>query len=363
MTGPTSDELKAFAAKHLPTMEVKPPADPLLSLPKRHVCVALLSYDAKMFIRSAMALTIAAARCGQLGWGFSYVLRESDSMVARGRSQLASRFLTEEGANKWTDLVFIDTDVYWDGDDLIKLLSHDVDVVAGAYPFKNESGNFPLRWSSQGLVQHNGLWVVQAATAGFMRIRRSALERIVAEMPWLEYTDAHGDASHRCWMFFDNLHRQTGIYDESYVFCERFRGCGGTIYIDPTIHLKHIGLKIYDHGTLEQWNVRKTDEVAALNQKYPNVDVRTLFNSTQGVKVDLEKEQADAVKAGAPRVILAGVENRKLEGDDVEEERPTPEVQPSPTDRAETLVEPGGQPPPPGTRTARKGANGAAVQA
>lgn len=324
----SSDELKAFAAKHLPSVEMKP-ADPLKSLPKRHVCVALLSYDAKMFLRTGVALTQAAAKCGELGWGFSFLQRESDSMVARGRSQLASRFLVHESAKSFTDLVFIDTDVYWDGDDFMRLLSHEVDIVAGCYPFKNDSGNFPLRWSSQGLLQQGGLWIVQAATAGFMRIRKSALTRIVAEMPWLEYTDPHGDANHRCWMFFDNLARPNGVYDESYVFCERWRGVGGTVYIDPKIHLKHIGLKIYDHGTIEDWNTRKTKEVELLHLKYPNVDVRTIFNFTQGVKIDLDKEQADAVASGAPPVILPGVEypeNRKLEGEDVPDESPPPKA-------------------------------------
>ena len=323
----TPDELKAFAAKHAAKLE--PPAQNTLdlrTLPKRHVCVALLSMDAKMFCRSAVALLQAAARCGELGWGFTYILRESDSMVARGRSQLASRFLVEEGCKDCTDLIFVDTDVYWDADEFMHLMSHEVDVVAGSYPFKNESGNFPVRWSSQGLIKQNDLWIVQAATPGFLRIRKQALVRMVSEMPWLEYSDPHGDAAHRCWMFFDNLHRPNGIYDEGYIFCERWRGVGGTVYIDPKIHLKHIGLKVYDHGTLEQWNDRKTQEVQALNLKYPNVDVMTLFNKSQGLKIDLEQKQAEAIKAGAEPVILAGVKypepKRKLEGDDAEEEKP-----------------------------------------
>ena len=157
---------------------------------------------------------------------------------------------------------------------------------------------------------------------------------MVTEMPWLEYTDSHGDANHRCWMFFDNLQRPNGVYDESYVFCERFRGVGGTIHVDPKIHLKHIGLKIYDHGTIEAWNERKTKDVHALHLKYPNVDVRTIFNFTQGMKVDLDKEQAEAIKAGAPLVRLAGVEypeNKKLEGDDAQDE---PEKPPEPPPKA-----------------------------
>lgn len=317
----TPEELKAFADKHLPKEE------PVKEVSKRHVCVALLSYDAKSFIRSQISLAQFYAKCVQLGWGFTYILRESDSMVARGRSLLASKFLTEEATKHCTDLVFIDTDVYWDGDELTKLLMHEVDVVAGAYPFKNESGNFPIRWSSQGLMETNGLWIVQAVTPGFMRIRRGALERLVAEMPWLEFNDAHGDAAHRCWMFFDNLARPNGIYDEGYVFCERWRGVGGTVYVDPNLHLKHIGLKIYDHGTLRAWNDRRTKQVEELHHKYPNVPVTTLFNTTQGVKTDLEKEQEEAVKRGDPRIILDGVEypeNRKLEGDDAEESPPPP---------------------------------------
>ena len=343
----TPDELKAFAAKHAAKLE--PPAPNVLdlrTLPKRHVCVALLSIDAKMFCRSAVSLLQAAVRCGDLGWGFTYILRESDSMVGRGRSQLASRFFIEEGTKDCTDLVFVDTDVYWDADEFMRLMSHEVDVVAGAYPFKNESGNFPLRWPSQGLLEQNGLWIVQAATPGFLRIRRQALARMVTEMPWLEYTDAHGDAAHRCWMFFDNLHRANGIYDEGYVFCERWRGVGGTVYVDPKIHLKHIGLKVYDHGTLEQWNQRKTAEVQNLNLKYPNVDVMTLFNKSQGFKIDLEQKQAEALKAGAEPVILPGVKypNRRLEGDDAQDEaKPASSETP--------------KPPPP------KGSNGAHVGA
>jgi len=331
------DELKAFAAKHLPTSNEKPPEEKpkfipltehLKTLPKRHVCVALLSYDAKGFMRFQMALTNAIAQIGQLGWGFSYILREADSMVARGRSQLASRFLVHKGTSQCTDLVFIDTDIYWEADDLLRLLSHDVDVVAGAYPFKNESGNFPLRWSSEGLLEENGLWIVQAVTPGFLRIRRTALERMVQEMPWLKFTDAHGDADHDCWMFFDNLHRPNGIYDEGYIFCERWRGVGGKVYMDPDLNLKHVGMKIYSHGSLRQWNEEMTAEIERLHLEFRYLDPGVLFKKLQDnrmhwkrirevkdheaamekMRQELAKEQGDVIRGGGQPITLAGVE-------------------------------------------------------
>ncbi len=294
----SDDELRAFAAHHRinevgepkydadgrsfkETTMPEPLMERLKTLPKRHVCAALLSYDAKGFMRMEMALTNAISKIGELGWGFTYILRESDSMVARGRSQLASRFLTHESCKDCTDLVFLDTDVYWEGDDLLRLLSHEVDVVAGAYPFKNEAGNFPLRWSSEGLLEENGLWIVQAVTPGFLRISRHALQRLVHEMPWLAYTDAHGDADHKCWMFFDNLHRQNGVYDEGYIFCERWRGVGGRVYLDPDIDLKHIGMKIFSHGTIRQWNDEMTAEIERLHRDFDRIEPGVLLKKLQ----------------------------------------------------------------------------------
>ncbi len=339
-------ELKAFAQRFKldeapPISEAAVPTEPpitptepsaalmesLAKLPKRHVCVALLSYDAKGFMRSQMALTNAIAKFSQLGWGFTYILRESDSMVARGRSQLASRFLTHPGTQACTDLVFIDTDVYWDGDDLLKLMSHEVPVVAGAYPFKNESGNFPLRWSSEGLLEEHGLWIVQAVTPGFLRIRRDALERMTQEMPWLEYKDVHGDADHPCYMFFDNLHRHNGVYDEGYIFCERWRGVGGRVYLDPDIDLKHVGMKIFSFGTIRRWNDEMTEEIEKLHRDFRYLQPGTLMKALQEnrihwrrlrevkeheaalekMRLGLAEEQAKVMKDGAQPITLDGL--------------------------------------------------------
>lgn len=281
----SADELRRFAASNVPGLveqEQQPEG--------KRICLAIMAYDAKIHVRTAMCLMQAMVQCAERKWGFTYILRESDSMVARGRSFLASQFLTNPQCANCTDLVMIDTDLSWDGDEFPRLCSHPVDVVGGAYPFKDESGNMPLQWPADGIQEENGLWKVQAVTPGFFRVTRKALEKISRQRPWIEFKDNGNGEGQRSWMFFDNAVRHTGVYDEGYVFCDHWRAVGGTVYLDPDLNLTHIGLKAYNHGTLRQWLGRKAETFQQLETQYPNVDKRKLMEKAMGAKVDIEAE-------------------------------------------------------------------------
>jgi hypothetical protein len=263
---------------------------------QKRICLGILAHDAKIYSRTHACLMQALVQCGQQGWGFTFIQRDSDSMVARGRSFIASQFLTNPDCASCTDLVFIDTDLAWNADEFIRLCSHPVDVVGGAYPFKDESGNMPLRWPPDGLMEDSttGLWQVQATTPGFFRVTRKALEKIAREMPWLEFKDNGNAEGQRSWMFFDNLQRPTGVYDEGYVFCEHWRQCGGTVWLDPDLNLTHIGLKAYNHGTIRDWLNRKAETFEKLESEYPGVPPLKLMKAAMGEKIDLKAEQASA---------------------------------------------------------------------
>lgn len=288
LTTLSAEEVHEFARENFP--EIAPPkAD---EPAKRKICLAILSYDARIHCRTMMCLMQAVMQCAAKGWGFTYVLREADSMVARGRSFLASQFLSNPQTKDCTDLVFIDTDLSWSGDEFIKLIEAPVDVIGGAYPYKDESGDFPLRWPSDGLFEENGLWVVQAVTPGFFRVSRRALEKMAREMPWLEFRDRGNDQGLTYWMFFDNIQRPSGVYDEGYIFCERWRSCGGKVYLDPNYNLTHIGMKSYNHGTLKQWLDRKSETFEKLESEFPGLPPLMLVNKAMGAKIDLEAEAA-----------------------------------------------------------------------
>lgn len=289
LTSLSKDELQEFMKDKLPADFAEAKADP----PKKKIALALLSYDGRIHCKTAIAISAFVMQCAAKGWGFTYILRESDSMVARGRSFLASQFLENPGSKDCTDLVFVDTDLAWSGDELMRLCMHDVDVVGAAYPYKDESGDFPLRWPSEGLTEENGLWNVQAVTPGFFRVTRKALERVAQEMPWLQFNDRGNPEGQRSWMFFDNLHRPSGIYDEGYVFCERWRGVGGKVWLDPDLDLTHIGLKAYNHGTLRGWLDKKAKTFEKLESEHPNVPPLRLMEKAMGAKVDLADRTPD----------------------------------------------------------------------
>jgi len=290
LTKLSAEELKEWAQRNLPPGFVEKPKP----TEQRRIALGLLAYNGTLHTRTMMCLMQAVAQCAAQGWAFTIIQRDADSMVARGRSFLASQFLENPESANCTDLVFIDTDLAWDGPEFLRLCSHPVDVIGGAYPYKDESGDFPLRWPPDGLMEENGLWSVQAVTPGFFRVTRRALEKIAREMPWLEFKDRGNKDNQRSWMFFDNLQRTTGVYDEGYIFCERWRQVGGKVWLDPDLNLTHIGMKAFNHGTLRQWLDRKSQTFEKLESEFPNVPPLLLMKKAMGEKIDLEAEQAKA---------------------------------------------------------------------
>src|SRR5690606_1740714 len=80
-----------------------------------------------------------------------------------------------------TDLVFLDADVSWNPDDLIKLIKHDRDVVAGVYPKRSSRDkDFPVHVLPGVALQadSDGLVEVAGAPTGFMKIKRHVLEKM-----------------------------------------------------------------------------------------------------------------------------------------------------------------------------------------
>ena len=54
-----------------------------------------------------------------------------DMTTLVSRNKLSNFFIEN---NEFTHLTFIDSDISWDPNDIIKLLKHDKDIVGGIYP-------------------------------------------------------------------------------------------------------------------------------------------------------------------------------------------------------------------------------------
>lgn len=298
VTKMSADEVHRFAEESFPGITEPKAPEP----EQKRVAIAILSYDASIYVRTMNSIMGSIIRMMSMGWGVTFIERDNDSMVARGRSVIASQFLETEECKNCTDLVMIDTDLTWNGDELIRLCAHPVDVVGGAYPYKDDSGDMPLRWPTDGLMEENGLWKVQAVTPGFLRMSRRILEKISREMSWLEFKDRGNKEGQRSWMFFDNKHRPSGIYDEGYIFCEHVRQVGGTVWLDPDLNLTHIGLKAYNHGTIRQWLEKKGETLEKLVSDFPGIPPLILQKAamtTKNAEVAAEAVKAEVVASAA----------------------------------------------------------------
>ncbi len=305
----SNNEIKQFVEDNFPDAVTE---EHRLKQPPKHrrIVIGTLSYDGKMHCKHAFALLQAGFAIAKAGYELSFVLREGDSMVARGRNVLVAKFL-EDPAN--TDLVLVDTDLDFSPEDFMKLVEAKTsdgklcDVVAGCYPYKDDAGQFPLRWPIDGLFENNGLWEVQAVTPGFLKLSRNCLDRMTAQLPHLAYIDnALGDGR-TSWMLFDNACRQNGVYDEGYVFCEHWHQVGGRVYIDPTVNISHIGVKAYNHGTVINWLERTAENVKSLKADFPHIPDMDLVPFCTKRRIDREKldrKYSNEGKAGTTEVDL-----------------------------------------------------------
>lgn len=185
------------------------------------------------------------------------------------RAQIVASFLADKDA---TDLVMIDSDVGWEPGGLIKLLSHDVDLVAGSYPKRQDPITFMFRseLDEGGALMGDpdtGLIEVWGMPGGFMRMKREALEKMVAHYPDLEALDNMVPTGKTCRLFDPYwIRTSTGnrVLSEDYAFCQRWRDMGGKVFMDASISMAHIGTKAYA-GRLGDWTGEKigTKEEAA----------------------------------------------------------------------------------------------------
>lgn len=160
--------------------------------------------------------------------------------VDDARNSIVRRFLE----TSCSDLVFIDADVTWSANDLMRLLSYERDVVAGIYPLKQDAEAYPVRHlaTKELWAEADGLLEVEAVPTGFLRIRRSVIEALASIS--LEYNEQEGDTTLTPLIFERRTEGHTR-FSGDYVFCRKWREVGGRIFIDPEMRFEHSGEKAW----------------------------------------------------------------------------------------------------------------------
>jgi len=175
------------------------------------------------------------------GIGSELAICAYDCHVDDQRNSLVQEFLE----SKCDTFVFIDSDVHFDPEDLVKLVKYDRDVVAGVYPKKSEDPEFPVRFLGGELwTDQDGLMEVASVPTGFLKIKRKVLELLYISVP--KYASRFDvNRKIKTPLIFERRLDGNIRWGGDYEFCQKWKKTGGKIYVDPCMRFGHIGSAEY----------------------------------------------------------------------------------------------------------------------
>lgn len=186
-----------------------------------------------------------------------------ESLISRARNAAVAHFLSDPDA---THLLFIDSDVVFTPQDVLKLLQINEPVVAATYPQKwlNESKikqvfqmseippeplslctNLPVHFIQNQLIRP--VMEAEYVATGFLLIQRKVFVDMIKAYSERQYrNDIDGYMSADPNLFYDffpvHIHPVTKKYEsEDYGFSRLWRELGGKIWIATDITLTHRG--------------------------------------------------------------------------------------------------------------------------
>jgi hypothetical protein len=210
------------------------------------------------------------------GIAMQYAHMMNESLITRARNALTKDFL----ASECTHLMFIDADIGFLPQDIVRMVHADKEIICGIYPKKE------INWLEvtkavnagvppQELHKHTGAFVVNlvgGATSaegdmytpmeianggtGFMLIKREVFEVLIGRVP--TYTNdmftAIDDQSIKEEInefFTTSIDKESGnrLLSEDYHFCKIAREAGFKVWAAPWAQLSHTGTYIFS-GTL-----------------------------------------------------------------------------------------------------------------
>lgn len=218
---------------------------------QRHVFISVPSYTGTVHVPTMRSLIAECLALKDAGVAFTLHDEVGSALIGDCRALMVARFLASDA----TDLFFVDHDVMWEAGAIARLLQHPVDFVAGIYPQRAEPENYPVSWLlSEKELRANpehGLLEVEGVPAGFTRMSRAMLEKMVSFYPNTEFYCADAP-NERAWALFDPYRIGKLKLGEDYAFCRRWRDIGGKVWADPEIKMGHIGIKAFA-GHLGNW--------------------------------------------------------------------------------------------------------------
>jgi len=236
------------------------------------------------------------ALLGQNGINTAVSYLFNESLIQRARNALAHGFMRTD----FTHMMFIDSDIRFNPQDVLRMIHADKPIICGIYPKKEinweqvrkaaiagvpaeklklYSGSFVVNlvgYAGQVQVNLNEPVEIWNGGTGFMLIKREVFEQLKDKLPSYmnDTNDLNGSiGNERIVEYFATSIEPIGerLLSEDYHFCKMWREkCGGQVWAAPWAQLGHIGTHIFD-GVLmpPPEDYVKQEQPAALPERTP----------------------------------------------------------------------------------------------
>ena len=248
-------------------------ATPVHSECSIHYTQALLKFQKQCMMNSIMV---------------SFSLLKS-SLVTQGRNLCVANFLKDP--TNYTHLLFIDSDIDFKFDTIMKMLKFDREVIATPYPMKHihwdqiwdrvqkgkiknieqlkRAGHaFPIKLENQKgkeIPVVDGVIEVSHAPTGCMLIKKQVFDKMIKAYPndkIEQATIVNGIAliDEYNYNFFDTIHdpETKKYYGEDFGFCKKWTAIGGKCYCYVSDDITHVGEYAYNGKLMDNLDISKT---------------------------------------------------------------------------------------------------------
>lgn len=203
----------------------------------------------------------------QNGINFRITTLRNESLIPRARNILTAMFMEDP---KSTHLMFIDADIEFEPDSVLRMLAMNKNIMSAAYAKKTidwrgisnavkrgeeDVASYGAEYAinlkfkdkeTKRVHSKDGAVEVLDASTGFFMVKKEVVRAMFEAYPALHYkNDSSIDPKFNqyCYSLFDTIHDpdDNRYLSEDYTFCRRWQALGGSIWLDPNTKLNHVG--------------------------------------------------------------------------------------------------------------------------
>jgi len=198
------------------------------------------------------ALEKAAPVVREAGWDEAAVFEIGSPYISGARATLLRKALDADA----DVIVFLDHDVSFQPEDLLKLIETDGDVVAGTYRFKKDEEEYMGVWKTDldgvPLLRKDGCFLAERVPAGFLKVTKEAVHRFMKAYPNLIYGPLYNASVD----LFNHGAIDGVLWGEDYAFSKRWLELGGEIALIPNLNINHHSGAAEYAGNLHEFMLR-----------------------------------------------------------------------------------------------------------